>query len=232
MISLENKRLLYMTGRFYMIKGVIFDLDGTLIDSMKVWNNVDRKFLCECGIYDPPENISDIVKKMTIAESSKYFISEFSLDYSIEYVINRIEELVRIEYEENILLKPDVIEVLDYLKKNKIPCGIATATYKRLAEAVLKRHGIYDRFRFVLTDVEYPMGKTSPDIFLGAAERMGFLPYEVIVAEDSLHCIETALKAGFFTVGVYDESSLTDQEAIAEKSDAYVMRLGDICKLI
>ena len=61
MISLENKRLLYMTGRFYMIKGVIFDLDGTLIDSMKVWNNVDRKFLCECGIYDPPENISDIV---------------------------------------------------------------------------------------------------------------------------------------------------------------------------
>lgn len=215
-----------------MIKGVVFDLDGTLIDSMKVWSSVDRKFLRECGIYDPPKDISDIVKKMTIVESSKYFISEFSLNYSVEYIINRIEELVRIEYEENIPLKPDVIEVLDYLKKNKISCGVATATYKKLAEAVLKRHGIYDRFQFLLTEIEYPMGKTSPDIFLGAAERMGLYPNEVLVAEDSLHCIETASEAGFFTVGVYDEASSADREAIAKKSSAYVMRLGDICKLI
>lgn len=215
-----------------MIRGVIFDLDGTLIDSMGIWNTIDRTFLKECGIAEPPEDISDRVRKMSVDESAQYFISQFGLNFTKEYVINRIEELVRIQYEKYIPLKPDVIELLDYLDARSVPYGVATATYKRLAAAVLKRHEIFGRFRFILTDREFPAGKNAPDIFLGGAELLGLEPEEVLVAEDSLHCVETAKAAGFFTVGVYDSVSEGDRSAIEEKSDAYIMRLGEIRRFI
>ena len=148
------------------IKGIIFDLDGTLIDSMEVWSRTDMAFLKECGVKDPPPDVSDEVKKMTVDDSAMYFINRFGLKLSKEYVIDRIEELVRIQYEEKIPLKPYVPQLLDRLDEKGIPYGVATATYKRLAEAVLKRCGIYERFRFVLTDEEYPLGKTCPIFFL------------------------------------------------------------------
>jgi HAD superfamily hydrolase (TIGR01509 family) len=219
-------------GTTTVVKGVIFDLDGTLIDSMLVWSQVDRIFLRECGVENPPSDISERVRKMTVQESAEYFISEFGINRTPEFIIQRIEELVRCQYEQHIPLKPDVPEVLDFLDKKGIIYGVATATYKNLAEAVLRRCGIINRFRFVLTDEEYPVGKTSPDIFLGAAERLELPPEEILVAEDSLHCIETAADAGFFTVGVYDSVSEGDAERIKEKADAYVMRLGEICKFI
>ncbi|MCR4890067.1 MAG: HAD family phosphatase [Ruminococcus sp.] len=208
-----------------MIKGVIFDLDGTLIDSMGIWYNVDRKFLLEHGVTDPPADISDKVKKMTIEESSAYFINEFGMDCTVDDVKQRIEELVRVEYEENIPLKAGVTELLDVLDSKGIPYGVATATYKKLAEAALKRCGIYDRFAFVLTDREYPKGKKFPDIFLGGAERLGTSPAETLVAEDSLHCIETAKNAGFVTAGFYDAASDADWDSIKNKADCCFDRI-------
>lgn len=211
-----------------MIDGVIFDLDGTLIDSMKIWSKTDRKFLIENGINDPPADISDRVKKMTLEESSQYFIDRFGLSCTKEYIIERIEELVRIEYEENISLKPFAAEILDFLDRSDIPYGVATATYKELARAVLKRCGIYHRMKFILTDKEYPVGKKHPDIFLGAAELLGAEPENILVAEDSLHCIETASAAGFVTVGIFDETSAGDSRKIREKADYYIRSLKEL----
>lgn len=215
-----------------MIKGIIFDLDGTLIDSMGIWHTIDVAFLNECGVNDIPEDISDIVKKMSVDESSRYFIDRFDLDMTVEQVIIRIEELVREQYEKHIPLKEGVRELLDILDKCGIPYGVATATYKSLAEAILKRCEIADGFEFILTDSEYPAGKRSPDIFLGAAERFGFKPSEILVAEDSLHCIETSVKAGFFTVGVYDEVSEGDKEAIIGIAQGYVDDIRKIAEYI
>lgn len=212
----------------FNIKGIIFDLDGTLIDSMGIWHDIDRKFLAENGVNDPPEDISDRMKKMTIDESAKCFIREFGLNRTVGYVMNRIEELVRIEYEENIPLKPYVEEILDFLDSRGIPYGVATATYVSLAEAVLKRCGIRERFRFLLTDREYPRGKKFPDIFLGAAEILGAEPKEILVVEDSLHCVVTTKNAGFITAAVYDKASECDREAIAETADFYLSGLDEI----
>ncbi|MBR5513811.1 MAG: HAD family phosphatase [Ruminococcus sp.] len=214
-----------------MIKGVIFDLDGTLIDSMQIWYEIDRKFLMENGVENPPREISDIVKKMTVEQSSDFFIEHFGLKCSKEYVIKRIEELVRIEYEEKIPLKPCVVEILDFLDEKGIPYGIATATYTTLASAVLKRHGIYDRMKFLLTDREYPKGKKFPDIFMGAAEILGTAPYETLVAEDSLHSVITAKNAGFVTAAVYDKSSEPDRAELENISDYYFTSLKDFERL-
>lgn len=214
-----------------MLKGIIFDLDGTLIDSMGIWYNIDRQFLRENGVDNPPEDISDRMKKMSVDESSEYFIKEFGLSCTKEYVIKRIEELVRTEYEENISLKPGVSVLLDYLDERGIPYGIATATYRRLAQAVLKRHGIFERFRFLLTDSEYPMGKKSPDIYIGAAERLALAPHETVVAEDALHCIQTASAAGFYTAGILDSHSEADREEIMRLSDSVYANIYDMREL-
>lgn len=215
-----------------MIKGVIFDLDGTLLDSMTVWSSIDREFLIENGISDPPAEVSDVVKKMTVDESSQYFIDRFGLSCTKEYVIRRIEDMVRQRYEEQIPLKPYVEQLLDHLDSRGIPYGIATATYKGLAVAALKRCGVYGRFRFLLTDREYPNGKNFPDIFIGGAELLGTSVSETLVIEDSLHCIKTAKSAGFPVCGVYDPVAEADSPRIRELSDYYVRSLDEIIDIL
>ncbi|MBQ3915441.1 MAG: HAD family hydrolase, partial [Ruminococcus sp.] len=159
-------------------------------------------------------------------------INEFHLSLSKPQVISRIEEMVREEYEQHIPLKPYAAEMAQYLSENGIPCGVATATYKNLAQAVLRRCGIDGLFRFILTDAEYPMGKRFPDIFLGGAEVLGSAPGETLVIEDSLHCIETAAAAGFLTAGVYDDASAGDAEAIRRLADYYFNDLSDLKRLV
>lgn len=215
-----------------MIKSIIFDLDGTLIDSMKIWYQIDRQFLIENGVKNPPREISERMKKMTIDESAALFISEFNLNCTKKYVIRRIEELVRREYEEKIPLKPRVTDLLDFLDGKGIPYCIATATYKSLALAVLKRCGIADRFAFILTDEDYPRGKNFPDIFMGACGRFGTMPSETLVVEDSLHSIETAKNAGFPVVAVYDESAEPDSGRIKYLADYYFNSVYEIKDLI
>ena len=108
------------------IKGYIFDLDGTIIDSMPLWYNVDRIFLSEHGI-TAPENISEIVKKMTVEQSSKYFLDTFKLKVSQQQIIDRIEQIVAENYKYTIPLKAGVKSLIDYLDSQNIPYGIATA---------------------------------------------------------------------------------------------------------
>lgn len=213
------------------IKGFIFDLDGTVLDSMKVWEDVDKTFLLENDI-PPPEGISDIVKKLTIELSADYFIKEFKLPYTRQAVINRIEEIVRDKYTNSIGLCDGVTELLDLLDSKEIPYCIATATYLKLAEAALTRLGILDRFKFILTCSDIGVAKTSPEIFIEAAARMKCIPSETVVVEDSLHCIETAVKGGFYTVGVYEETSLAEWDKIREISSIAVESLSELAEVL
>lgn len=211
-----------------MINGIIFDLDGTLIDSMGMWYDIDRRFLAENGVTDPPNSISWKIKQMTIETAAEFMISEFGLDLTPTQVIRRIEELVREEYEKHIPLKNGAAELLEYLDSIGVPYGVATATYKALAVAVMKRCGVLDRMKFLLTDKEYPNGKGFPDIFLGAAERLGISPAETLVVEDSLHCIKTAAGAGFLTAAVYEKTAASEWEQIKAASDYSFMELGEL----
>ena len=215
-----------------MIKGVILDLDGTLIDSLGMWYDIDRKFLAENGVTNPPEGISWKIKQMTIETASQFMINEFGIKMTPQQVIKRIEELASDEYKYNLVLKKGAADLLDYLNKNGIPCGVATATYKELAVAVLKRCGVLERMSFILTDKEYPNGKGFPDIFLGAAKMLGTDPTETLVVEDSIHCIETAAKAGFITAAVFDKTAESEWESVKEIASYSCLELGDIKMII
>lgn len=185
------------------IKGYIFDLDGTLIDSMPLWYNVDRIFLSEHGV-TPPDNISEIVKKMTVEQSSQYFLDTFNLKVSQQEIINRIEEIVAENYRNTILLKDGIAELLDYLDSKNIPYGVATATYRTLATSCLMRLGLIDKIKFLETCSEIGKGKEFPDIFFKCTETMRLSSKNVAVVEDSLYCLETAKNYNFFTIGIKD----------------------------
>jgi len=215
-----------------MIKGIIFDLDGTVIDSMGIWAGIDRQFLRENGIENPPPDVSDNLKRMSADESGKYLIERFGLKLTVSQISQRTQELVKEQYEKYIELKPNVIELLDFLDRKGIPYGIATATYDSLAKAVLKRHGILNRFKFILTDSDYPKGKKFPDIFMGASEILGLSPKNVLVAEDSLYAIVTAKKAGFVTAGLFDGLSENDRSEIETAADYYFETIDEIINIL
>ncbi len=198
---------------------------------MKVWGDADRQFIEKYGgIYNP--EISQKLKSMTIEQSSGFLISILNLKKSISEVSDEIADIVAYQYENTIPLKPDVISITDFLKEHHIPFCIATATFRKLAEAVLKKYDIYERFEFILTGEDVPEGKKSPAIYLKCAEIMGVLPSETLIVEDSLHCIETSVSAGFPTVAVYDEFSSPDWEQIKNIADMYIYRLDEIKNII
>lgn len=192
------------------IRAVILDLDGTLLDSMPLWHEIDLAFLRENGI-EPPDNISDIVGKMSITEWAEYFIREFSMPHTPQQVIRRIEEMAETAYRETIPLKPHVTAFLDALDGMGLPYGIATATYKNSAWAALRRLGLAERMQFVLTGEDVEGGKSTPEIYLRSAALLGSTPQETLVVEDALHCVQTAVSAGFLTAGVYDAAALPEE---------------------
>ncbi|MBE6850207.1 MAG: HAD family phosphatase [Ruminococcus sp.] len=192
------------------IRAVILDLDGTLLDSMPLWHEIDLAFLRENGI-EPPDNISDIVGKMSITEWAEYFIREFSMPHTPQQVIRRIEEMAETAYRETIPLKPHVTAFLDVLDGMGLPYGIATATYKNSAWAALRRLGLAERMQFVLTGEDVEGGKSTPEIYLRSAALLGSSPQETLVVEDALHCVQTAVSAGFLTAGVYDAAALPEE---------------------
>lgn len=192
-------------------KGIIFDLDGTILDSMGIWEKVDRMFLAEHGIIAPPD-VSENVKKMTIEKAAEYFRTRFSLECSERNIIDRIEQIAADMYRYDISLKKNVYKTVTQLFEAGVKMCIATATYRSLAVSALKRLGIYDCFKFILTSTEAGSGKDNPDIFFMAAERLKCKAAETVVLEDSLHCINTSVTAGFYTIAVYDGLSQNDWE--------------------
>ena len=159
-------------------------------------------------------------------EAADYMIKTFLLPCTREEVLNRVNELVDEEYSSIVPLKKGADVLLECLHSNKIPCSIATASEVSQAEQAMKRLGQWECFQFVLSCMQCG-SKSSPQIYYQAAERMGTAPEQTLVFEDALHAAQTAKKAGFVVVGVFDPSSAADEQKMRAVCDFYLPSLDD-----
>ena len=185
------------------LQGVIFDLDGTLLDSTGMWRQVDGRLMAHYGKEVPPD-LSETVQRMSIEEFSQFFVEEFDLPVTPEQIAQQVADMVAEEYREKLQLKPHVPEILDWLDQQDIPYGVATATYGELAEAALRRLHVWERLRFLLTEQDAGTPKTQPKIFQLAAQKLHLGRRQIAVVEDPLHALEGAKNGGFFTIGIAD----------------------------
>jgi HAD superfamily hydrolase (TIGR01509 family) len=209
-----------------MIRGAIFDMDGTLLDTMPFWNDAGKIYLKGLNVQAEP-SLGKKLFSMTMGQAAEYLKHTYSLPFTPEKIIEGINGTVREFYQKRAALKANIPEFLKQLTERNIRLVLATVTERKLAEAALSRCGILNDFDFVMTDAEVGAGKDRPDIYLKAAEKIGTAPMETLVFEDALYAAKTAKAAGFCTVGVYDEASRDDQQRLESICDYYIRNFRD-----
>ncbi len=212
-----------------MIKAAIFDLDGTLLDSTNMWENLGERFLQSRDIV-PEEDLRDKIWDLSLPESAAFFKREYALSMSEEEIIARLNELSESVYTSEAPLKSGVKRLLGSLQMLDIKTALATAADKNLASAALARTGISEHFSGIFSCSEHG-AKTSPDIFLKAAELLGTNPQETVVFEDSLTAVQTAKAAGFITAAVFDKSE-KNPDLLRDTAPFYGENLDELRKLI
>lgn len=203
------------------MKAGIFDLDGTLIDSMWLWENLADNYLLSIGI-EPPKDLGESLKELTLEESTFYMKKRFKLKSTPCEIKRDIEKILADYYANRFQLKPYVLETLEEFKKRNIKMIIATATDEHLVSMVLDRHGIKDYFEFIQTSDNTGLSKGQPKFFQIAINSLGLDPQDIWVFEDALHCILSAKKCGLNVAAIKDKSALSDLEKIKEISDIYI----------
>lgn len=202
-------------------KAVIFDLDGTLVDSMWMWKDIDIEYLGKHGI-ELPSDLQKKIEGMSFSETAIYFKDRFQLKDSLETIKCEWNNMARDKYTNSVPLKEGVKEFLEYLKKQNIKTGIATSNSRELAQLVLKKLGIEEYFNSVRTSCEVEKGKPSPDIYLLVADDLGVEPSECLVFEDVIHGIMAGKNANMTVCAVYDDFSKGETEKKIELSDYYI----------
>lgn len=199
-------------------RGAIFDQDGTLVDSMGVWPEIDREFLARRGIV-LDESYTRAVKTLPYAEAARYTIERYGLEETAEAIMKEWDDMALMMYRCHIPCKRGAAAYLRRLKAQGVKIALATLSPWRLTEAVLKANGIYEFFD-VFTDVsQVSRNKEEPDLYLLAAERLGLAPSECVVFEDVLPGIRAAKRAGFLVCGVRDHSSREEECQIRQTAD-------------
>ncbi|MGN0393759.1 MAG: HAD family hydrolase [Coprococcus sp.] len=199
------------------ISGVIFDVDGTLLDSMPMWEHAGEIYLSKTGI-TPEPNLGDKLFTMTMCEGAEYIKSTYNLDLSVNEIISGINDTISHFYKEEVQPKIGAIELIETLKLHNIPMTIATATDICHIEAAFNRLGIMDCFTKINTCSDMGMGKDTPDIYIDCAKAMNSDIENTWVFEDAYHAAMTAYKSGFKVVGIYDKSSAAYHSKLQKNS--------------
>lgn len=212
-----------------MIKYAIFDLDGTIFDSSEMWRKLGAQYLTMLG-KNPAPDLADKLGALSVPEGAEYLRREYDISYSREEIARHITRMTEKFYLEQVSLKDGALKLLAALRAHCVRMSIATAGDVNLALSALDRLGIGKFFAGAVSCSDYG-AKTSPEVFLAAAELIYAVPEETIVFEDSLHAVRTAKKAGFVTAAVYDVGE-KNQEELKKLADFYALSLGEFAENI
>lgn len=196
---------------------MMFDMDGTLVDSMGYWDEVCGEYLKEVGLYS--EVVFNTLKPMTLPQTAEYFESEFGIKVPVEKMEKQMCRIMLAHYEQDVQAKPGVHEFLQAMKNKGVRMCVVSSSPDLLVETCLKKHDLTKYFDFLLSADAVGKGKTDPDIYLEAARRLGADPKNTLVFEDALPAGLTAIRAGFPTAAIFDENSAEEWDAFCDEAD-------------
>jgi HAD superfamily hydrolase (TIGR01509 family) len=199
---------------------VIFDLDGTLIDSVWLWEKIDEDFLKSFDI-KAPDNLAEILEGMNFDVAAKYFKKCFNLNITEHEIKAQWNNMAQHYYENAINLKPYAKEFIEQLKAKDYRLAIATSNIKKLTLPVLDRTGIIKYFDHILTSDEINIEKPQPDIYLKAAELLNVPPQKCIAFEDTYVGVLSAKNANMYVVAVEDKH-ISNKKKIVKLADKYI----------
>lgn len=213
------------------IEAVIFDMDGTLIDSTGIWHEIDKAFFLKRGVELPKDYAQHIVhlglKRAAIYTKETYFSNEEVSDIMKEW-----HDMSRDMYQNTVHLKDGALKLLEILKNKGIKMAIATANDEELYMPCLKRLAIENYFSFIADVNNAKEGKQSAKIYLDLAKNMGALPENTLVLEDMPTCVNTAFKNGFVTIAVADNASKDYEQEKKENSHLFINNFNELIDLI
>ena len=209
------------------ISAVIFDMDGTILDSLDIWVQSDIRFITEQG-FEYDSSVSAQLKKLHFHSACDFLKERYSLSMSPEDIGERLMELVEHGYLHEAKLKEGVSEFIDKLAENGVKMCVATSNEKGLAQGSLRNTGILDKMQFVLTSDEVGEGKETPKIFLEAAKMLGEDIAHTVVFEDSSHAMHSAKLGGFKTVGIFEQRFPDEFDELKKEADMTIKSFKEL----
>ncbi len=203
------------------IEAVIFDLDGSLVDSMWMWYDIDVEYLKRFGI-ECPADLQASIEGMSFSETSVYFKERFSLPDSIEQIKKDWNDMAWDKYLHEVPFKEGAYDFLCHCKEQGIKLGIATSNSRELVENIASVHGLDNFFACIMTGCDVAKGKPAPDIYLAVAEKLGVLPEKCLVFEDIVPGIMAGKSAGMKVCAVDDAYSAYQEEEKRKLADYYI----------
>lgn len=210
-----------------MTEAVIFDLDGSMVDSMWIWRDIDIEYLGRFGIA-LPENLQACIEGMSFSETAAYFKNRFQLPCTPEEIKSDWNRMARDKYTHEVPIKEGVPELLEYCKANGIKVGIATSNSRELVEALVNAHHFASYFDCIMTACDVSKGKPAPDIYLAVAEALCVAPENCLVFEDIIPGIQAGLAAGMKVCAVYDRYSEHQDEEKRRIADYYTYHFREL----
>lgn len=205
----------------------LFDMDGTLVDSMPFWRDLGRDYLVSRGL-EPEDDLNRVIGAMTLRESAEYFRTDYGLDESCEQILTGLDGLLEENYRARIPAKPGVPEYLKQLAANGVRMAVFSTTPSRLVAMALERLELLKFFTAIIDGGEFSEGKRAPKAYIRAVEKAGMSAENTVVYEDADFAVSSAKAAGLKVAAVYDASCRTAPQAMRAEADWYIESYFDL----